>query len=160
MSLDVNSEKGLVSVSQESMMLKYISEMWNCEIITTDKTKEGKCDGFIVKDGILKGLFESKCRNMSIDQLEKFDTWLVTNEKLESCRLMSELLRVPLFGFLYLVDNNLSMYWKITDEYGNYLFKFDVEKTKTQKNINGGEIIRPNAYLPVKYAKYFKKLKQ
>ena len=42
------------------------------------------------------------------------------------------------------------MYWKITDKYGNFLFDFDVRNTRTQKTINGGSVIRTNAYLPLK----------
>ena len=40
------------------------------------------------------------------------------------------------------------MYWKITNSDGEFLFNFDIKRTKTQKTINGGEIVRSNAYLP------------
>ena len=61
---------------------------------------------------------------------------------------LSEMLRVPFIGFLYLIPDQIIMYWKITDKYGNFLFNFDVKNTRTQKTINGGSIIRTNAYLP------------
>ena len=40
------------------------------------------------------------------------------------------------------------MYWKITNSDGEFLFNFDIKRTKTQKTINGGKIFRSNAYLP------------
>jgi hypothetical protein len=63
---------------------------------------------------------------------------------------ISEMLRVPYLGFLYLIKDKIIMYWKITDKYGNFLFDFDVKNTRTQKTINGGSVIRTNAYLPFK----------
>ena len=43
------------------------------------------------------------------------------------------------------------MYWKITDKYGNFLFDYDVKETRTQRTINGGSVVRKNAFLPVKH---------
>jgi hypothetical protein len=62
---------------------------------------------------------------------------------------LSEMLRVPYIGFLYLIKDDIAMYWEITDKYGNFLFDFEVKNTRTQKTINGGSIIRTNAYLPI-----------
>ena len=60
------------------------------------------------------------------------------------------MLRVPYLGFLYLIKDKIIMYWKITDKYGNFLFDFDIKNTRTQKTINGGSVVRTNAYLPFK----------
>ena len=94
-------------------------------------------------------LFESKCRNMSLVQLEKYGSWLITNEKIEQCKLLSKLLEVPFLGFLYLLEDKLVMFWKITNYNGEYEFDFEIKKTLTQKTISGGEIYRENAFLTV-----------
>jgi hypothetical protein len=155
MSLDVNSEKGKESVKQEQFMLNFIADKWKMNIIQTKKNDSAKCDGFLYRKNILVGLFESKCRNISITELENWGSWLVTNEKIQACRLLSEYLCIPFLGFLYLLKDNLIMYWKITDKNGLFLFNFKIEETKTQKTINGGEIIRPNAFLPYEQGKFF-----
>jgi hypothetical protein len=83
-------------------------------------------------------------------ELRNFGSWLVTFDKIMDGKRLSEMLRVPYLGFLYLIKDQIVMYWKITDEYGNFLFDFDVRNTMTQKTINGGMIKRTNAYLPFK----------
>ena len=43
-------------------------------------------------------------------------------------------------------------YWKITNKIGDFNFEYEVRKTETQKTVDGGKIIRGNAFLPYKYA--------
>ena len=148
--MDILTKKGQKSLEYERIMLERISVLTNVNIIETDKDMDAKVDGMISQDNQLTGIFESKCRNMSLMQLRKFGSWLVTFDKILDGRKLSQLLRVPFIGFLYLIPDEIIMYWKITDKYGNFLFDFDVKNTKTQKTINGGSIVRANAYLPVK----------
>ena len=62
------------------------------------------------------------------------------------------MLRIPFLGFLYLIPDEMIFYWKITNRIGDFNFEYEVRKTETQKTVNGGKIIRENAYLPYKYA--------
>ena len=148
MGLDINTPLGQESLQQELKMLDEIKKCWNVDIILTDKKVDALCDGFLVRNNVIIALFESKCRNMTLNQLENYGSWLITYNKVEKCKTLSEQLKVPFLGFLYLVDDNIVMHWNITDKEGNYQFIFDHQETKTQKTINGGEIIRDNAYLP------------
>jgi hypothetical protein len=152
MTLDINSEKGRETVRQESKMLKYIEDCWGVTIIGTKKESDDAdavCDGFLVKNKEIVGLFESKCRKLSLEKLNEYGTWLITHEKIKKCKLLSEYLRVPFLGFLYLLDDDKIMHWQITDKKGNYLFEFKHEVTPTRKTINGGTAMRDNAFLPV-----------
>jgi hypothetical protein len=148
--MDILTKKGQKSLEYERIMLERISVLTNVNIIETDKDMDAKVDGMISQDNQLTGIFESKCRDMSLMKLREFGSWLVTFDKILDGRKLSQLLRVPFIGFLYLIPDEIIMYWKITDKYGNFLFDFDVKNTKTQKTINGGSIVRTNAYLPVK----------
>lgn len=148
MGLDINTPKGRESLKLEMKMLEYISDCWDVEIIETNKEKTSCCDGFLVKNNTIIGLFEDKCRKLTINELEDYGSWLITHQKLIDCKTISELLKVPFFGFLYLVKSNVVMFWKITDSKGEYCFAFDNMPTTTQKTINGGQIIRDNAFLP------------
>ena len=152
--MDILTKKGQKSLEYERKMLDKIN-FHICEdhnkgsmLIETDKDMDAKVDGIIVKDNQVSGIFESKCRNLSLIQLRKFNSWLITFDKIMDGKKLSEMLRVPFVGFLYLIKDDIIMYWKITDKYGNFLFDFDVKNTITQKTINGGSIERTNAYLP------------
>ena len=145
MSLDINSPKGQKSLQEEIRMLKYISECCDIKIKITKKDLPLPYDGIIIKNDLIVGIFESKNRNMTLEEMENFGSWLITYEKLEKCRIVASKMKVPFYGFLGLEKSKLIMYWKISDENGKYLFNFKHFHTTTQATINGGEAYRDNA---------------
>jgi|TARA_Y100000114_G_scaffold110266_1_gene103860 hypothetical protein len=147
--MDILTEKGQQSLRYERIMLKKIMKVCSGTIIETDKNMDAKVDGVISKSGKITNVFESKCRDMSLQELNRYGSWLITFDKIMDGKRLSEMLRVPYIGFLYLIKDDIAMYWEITDKYGNFLFDFEVKNTRTQKTINGGSIIRTNAYLPI-----------
>jgi len=155
--LDINSEKGQVTVQQENKMLRFIEECWGVTAVVTKKKDDhadAACDGFLIKNGEVIALFESKCRKMTLEQLEKYGSWLITHQKIKKCKLLSEYLRIPFIGFLYLLDDDLIMHWNITDSNGKYLFEFTYEESLTRRTINDDtEVMRDNAYLPLSEGK-------
>ena len=154
--MDILTKKGQKSLEYEREMLERIrhnlckTHKEDSYLIETDKNMDAKVDGIIVKNNQVSGIFESKCRDLSLMQLTDFGSWLVTLDKIMDGKRLSEMLRVPYIGFLYLIKDRIIMYWKITDKYGDFTFDFEVKKTKTQKTINGGVAYRTNAYLPFK----------
>ena len=154
--MDILTKKGQKSLEYEREMLERIRQSIcsthksNSMLVETNKNTDAKVDGVIIKENELSGIFESKCRDLSLMELRNFGSWLVTFDKIMDGKRLSEMLRVPYLGFLYLIKDQIVMYWKITDEYGNFLFDFDVRNTMTQKTINGGMVKRTNAYLPFK----------
>jgi hypothetical protein len=157
MGLDINTPKGQVSLVNERYVIDIIKKRWtqfNIDIIETNKERESRIDNLIIKENELVGLAEIKCRNMTLTQMNDWgDSWLVTNQKIIDGAKISELLAVPFLGFLYLIPDDIVLYWKITDDKGKYLFDFEIKNTKTQTTCNGGQIYRDNAYLPRKFAK-------
>jgi hypothetical protein len=154
--MDILTERGQRSLAYEREMLDRIRHTMcnrhksNSHIIETNKNTDAKVDGMVVTNDELSGIFESKCRDLSLMELRQYGSWLVTFDKIMDGKRLSEMLRVPYLGFLYLIKDKIVMYWKITDSKGNFLFDFDVRNTRTQKTINGGSVIRTNAYLPFK----------
>jgi hypothetical protein len=156
MGLDINTPKGQKTVKEEIKMLKYVSKCFNVKIKITKKDKPFPHDGIISNPETNKiiGVFESKNRQITLQELEDWGSWLITYEKLEKCRQVAKKYNVPLYGFLGIEKNNLVMYWKITDSEGNYLFEFDHYNTITQSTVNGGEAYRDNAFLPIEKGKF------
>ena len=107
--MDILTKKGQKSLEYERIMLERISVLKNVNIIETDKNMDAKVDGMISQDNQLTGIFESKCRDMSLMQLRKFGSWLVTFDKILDGRKLSQLLRVPFIGFLYLIPDEIIM---------------------------------------------------
>lgn len=155
MKLDINTEKGQKSLTDERKAHDIIERCWKLDVVETPKSKISVGDGFLIKNGVITAFFETKCRyDMTYDQLLDRGSWLVTNEKIKACRTVSKLLQVPFLGFLYLLPKSdpsqeLLLFWKITNENGEYAFNFDVREEQTQRTINGGQTVRLNAYFPV-----------
>ena len=154
--MDILTKKGQKSLEYEREMLERIRQSIcsthksNSMLVETNKDTDAKVDGMVVTNDELSGIFESKCRDLSLMQLREYGSWLITFDKIMDGKRLSEMLRVPYLGFLYLIKDKIVMFWKITDEKGNFLFDFDVRNTRTQKTINGGSVVRTNAYLPFK----------
>jgi len=150
--LDILTEKGRQSLRYEDRMLGAIKKNYGVDIVETDKDSPALCDGFMVRNGVTTGVFESKCRNATVQDFEKWGSWLVTYAKIDGLAWMSNKLCIPSIGFLYSIPDDVILMWQITDIEGNYKFQFKVEKTITQATINGGEAERENAYLPIREA--------
>lgn len=161
MSLDINTVRGQISLEQEREVQDIIKKCWNVEIIETPKSTSAKCDGFLVRNNEIIALFETKCRyDMGYSDLVDRGSWLITYDKILECKKLSEMLQVPFIGFLYLAPKSskerVLLFWKITDNEGKFVFEFDVYDQETQKTINGGTIVRKNAYLPINESQFVK----
>lgn len=158
--LDIHTKKGQEALANELWVMRVLNGMrLNFRLIGTDKDTASKIDGFIVKtdadgDEVLAGIYEAKTRNMTLKQLATYgNTWLITTSKVHAARIMSERLKVPFYGFLHLVPENLVLIVKITDNRGKYIVQITEKKTKTQRTVNGGEKVRLNSFIDVTGAK-------
>ena len=129
-------------------MMEKIEHEMDIQLIETDKSTNARCDGIMVSNNKLIGVFESKCRNMTLEDLQRFGSWLVTHEKISDGQTVSRLLRIQFCGFLYLIPDDMILMWPITDNKGDYNFDFESKKTETQETINGGKVVRKNSFLP------------
>ena len=110
-------------------------------------------DGFTIKGDRITSCFESKCRKMTRRQLAQWgNEWLVTYEKIQHGATLARTLGVPFYGFLYLVPDGIILTVKIADKQGDFLPRIRLERTETQRTINGGKIVRTNAYIDISNA--------
>lgn len=159
MSLDIATNKGQESATQEINMIQVIGDLYpKFQFITTDKSKPADVDGVLIHDGQIKAVVESKCRNASLDDLRGSfkNEWLVTYEKLTKGCALAKSLCVPFVGFLYLIKSESILSVQISDEHGVFLPSIRIDRTKTQATINGGLVVRANAFIHMANAKVIK----
>jgi hypothetical protein len=126
----------------------------------TPKDSVSSIDAIIVeRDGLLRGVVEAKVRYNITEEgfADAFrNEWLVTMDKLIKGAEVARLLCVPYYGFLFLHDSDLLLTIRIADSEGHFCVPFRCESTLTKKNVNGGEAVRPNAFIPMATSRKFK----
>jgi hypothetical protein len=150
MSLDITTPKGQVSLKDEQIVARWFNRKEGYIYAQTPKHSPAKVDAVLVKGDTIIGLAETKCRyGVPLSKLRTawHNEWLVTWEKVESGLKMAEQLCVPLFGFLYLVDDDVLLIANLSKA------EIRQEFTETQETINGGKIVRENGFIPMENAR-------
>ena len=154
--MDVMTKRGKSSLEYERRAIEKFSLAHpDQRFIETPKRRPAEVDGVFMRQGELSAVAEVKTRNLTREKLRTRynDEWLVTAAKVNAGRMASRLLRVPFVGLLYLIPDDLLLVLTITDSTGHWVFEFDRRKTITKRTINGGEVERLNAFLPLLNAK-------
>ena len=165
-SLDILSPKGQQSLRDERDMLESLRRVFessgsSMQIVETDKDTPCSVDGFLIKNGIISGVFESKVRYMDRAKMRKYNNeWLVTFDKINTGLQLSKILCVPFYGLLYLVHEPIGMMVHIGDEFGDPVANMKVAQTTTSKTCNGGVITKANAFIDIGNAFEFEIFKE
>jgi hypothetical protein len=145
MSLDINTPRGQESVQEERDMLDIIKSRYHSsQFFHTPIKRAALIDGFIVKNNELIAIYESKCRRESLDSFKAHpfnNEWMISHHKINSGASLSKALAVPLWGFLYLVQDRKIIAIQFTDDKGNYIQPMRIERKKTSKCCNGGTML-------------------
>jgi hypothetical protein len=157
MKLDINTPRGQKTLLDEQEAKKlFLTEYPDFQYVETPKERPADVDAILIVSGEVAGIVETKCRyDMDVDKFHRAykSEWLLTFAKLEKIKAISLALRVPAFGFLYIVKSKTLLVQPLVDERGEYSIDFYVRTTETRQNVNGGLISRENAYINMKNAK-------
>jgi len=148
--MDILTERGQESREKEKVAVGiFLHHYPDYQYLETPKDSPAIIDAILVKDGQMHSAIETKCRNMTLEQFtgEFQSKWLVTYDKIANARQLAYSLGIGLTGFLYLIPSKTLLVTKISCKNGYFQKKIYIEATKTQKTINGGEILRNNAYI-------------
>ena len=157
--LDVNSPKGQESLQHELRAVQLWNHHYNdYTYVHTPKNGSALVDAVIVdNDTNVVAVVEQKSRNMSLEQLQKWDNeWLITYDKIEAGRYVANSLGVPFIGFLYLIPDDLLITKQLSNAKGEWTCDYRTDVTETQETINGGKISRLNAYINLTDAKHIR----
>jgi hypothetical protein len=149
--LAIHSDLGKQSLERETEAVAFLEEFFAQSIART-RTGQAVLDGIMHHNGVVTGVIEIKSRSLSLPELEKFKTGLVTEAKLAEGRSVSATLQAPFF-LVFLLKDNWMVIWEMSDKRGNKTFDYEVVRTRTKKTVEGGSAMRPNGFLPVTEAK-------
>lgn len=127
----------------QTLMAKH---QWEC---LPFKHEYSLIDGIIVKEKKIVAIYELKTRDIKFETLCKQynDEFLISKSKLDAGVQMSKQTRTPFVLILNTtIDDNIFIK-SITNDNGEIICQYRIEKTKTKKNIDGGVAIRDNAFI-------------
>lgn len=149
--LDCTTEKGKAAIRQEVMIVHRICEHFGFNHAVTRPDSSSPIDLLLMRGSVIVGAAEVKARTMSLTDLKRFGSYLITARKLDEGREIASLFCVPFYLIVGLFGDEKPtiVYWRLTSRDGSWLFEFRREKTRTQATVNGGVANRTNAYLPL-----------
>ena len=157
--LDVLTINGQKSIADEqNAKAIFIRNFPQYSYIETPKAKAADVDAFLTKNGVIEAIIETKCRyDVTLEEFnQRYEgQWLVTFDKLERAKILAKILKIDVVGFLYIVKSRTLLIQKIIGD-GEYIGRIVIDKTKTQKTINGGSIERINAFIDMTKARNIK----
>ena len=151
--LDCTTEKGQQFLAHEDETARRVGIWLRCQPVKLGGLAT-TVDRAFVRDGKIVGLAEIKTRDMSVQELRGFGSYLVTAKKLQDGMDLARALGVPYVLFVRLLHDDAIVHFTVSDATGRQLISWKTNNTVTQAGCNGGTAFRKNAYIPLKYMKY------
>ena len=149
---DCASPRGKVAILHEQRIAARMAHAWRAEVVMTgtgDAYDIAAVDAIFSRAGVICAVAEIKWRapSLTFTSLHRFGSYLITHRKLQRGRVAARLLRVPYLVVAGLADADV--WWTVADLSGRWVENVHVAKTTTQRTINGGTVLRWNAYIPL-----------
>jgi len=128
----------------EEIAFDHLLKRYGWKVCTTPQYS--LVDGIAVKNNEITHVVEFKSRNESMESMERFGTYLISYDKIENGLQICRMMRVPFILIVYLIKDGVVMGIEIGDEFGVSV-EMEIKETRTQKSIEGGTVIRRNAFI-------------
>lgn len=158
--LDILTPAGQKTLADEQIVAESFTRQTGILYVQTPKKLPAVCDALLVRNNIIVGIAETKCRydvpQMAFWRLRYGSEWLITWSKItRNCHLADQLC-VPMVGILYLVEPKIFLVKRIYDgEKKSWVAKVRTERSTTQAGVNGGSANRMNVLVDMKDAKQY-----
>ena len=106
---------------------------------------------FVDAGGNMAIIAEVKTRNMSREKLEQLGTFLISENKVDSGRMLASIFGVPFWIIANLID--AIAIFEVVNADGDVIVPHNVKETLTPRDVNGGHKVDSCAYLPVEAVK-------
>lgn len=154
--LQNNTPNGRTALSETEDALTSLGKKIGVDHVFLPKLGSHPFDGFVSMDNNIVGLFEAKSRDASYRHPGlikykgvEYETYLITERKIEQGAKYSKEFGVPFFILVYLRGSGHVLSIQVTDQYGHVIIDYEKASTRTQATINGGIARRANAFIKI-----------
>ena len=141
------------SLNYDNILKSRIEQRFKVLCVDTDRksSQYARADGFLLKNKTIHSIAEYRCRyKYTYEHMkEKFKDCILTWDKVEKNRIVSEILQIPFIFFICIVPSDVFLYWKITNNKGEYIYKPIIDNTlATRKSLSDStKVTKSNLHL-------------
>jgi hypothetical protein len=159
MALAVNTRKGReAAVRAKEALIRF--EANHPRFIWFPDYSSSPYDGYVVVNGVITGIFETKSRNAGVDEQcrvvyngKAYDEYLITAEKIKAGVAHAKAHQINYFIIVYFeMSDCLAIFTMYNYKTGAEL-EYRTEITRTQATVNGGSAMRENAFIKLAHAR-------
>lgn len=130
----------------EETAFDYLLKRYNWHIVTTPQF--ALIDGVAYMNREITHIIEFKSRDESWDSMVHYGTYLISWDKIQNGMDMARMMRVPFILVVYLAQSQMVLGVELATEDGTLAIPdIEVKETRTQRSIDGGSVMRKNAYI-------------
>jgi hypothetical protein len=136
----------VANIKRQNEMIERVAQRYGMEA-STSSFEYAPLDGILTKKGVIKTVFEAKCREMELAKLQKYGSYIITEEKMRQGVARARLLALAFLIGLEDADCIL----KVSNHYGDILPHVEYRESLTWKDSKKVErVLRNNAYIDVR----------
>jgi hypothetical protein len=138
----------VANIKRQNEMIERVAKRYGLEAATSS-FEFAPLDGILTKNGIIKTIFEAKCREMELAKLQAYGNYIITEEKMRQGVATGKALGVGFSILIGLKDADCIL--KVSNHYGDILPHVEYRETLTFKDSKKVErVLRNNAYIDVR----------
>ena len=122
---------GIEALRQNRIAIKAIERQTGLEFLGISNNEPSRIDGFIFDpaEGIITGIYEVKTRSYGLHKLQTTfgNEWMVSWSKIQAALEVTRHTKLPFYGVLHLLDDNIVMMVEIFNRNASWAAKHKIE---------------------------------
>ena len=137
----------VANLKRQNEMIERVAKRYGMEA-SSSSFEYAPLDGVLTKNGIIKTVFEAKCREMDLAKLRAYGSYIITEDKMKQGIATGKALGVGFSILIGLEDADCIL--KVSNHHGDILPQVEYRESLTWKDSKKVErILRNNAYIDV-----------
>ena len=143
-----DSSLQVANLKRQNEMIERVAKRYGLEA-SSSSFEFAPLDGVLTKNGIIKTVFEAKCREMDLAKLQAYGNYIITEEKMKQGIATGKALGVSFSILIGLEDADCIL--KVSNHYGDILPQVEYRESLTWKDSKKFEkVLRNNAYIDIR----------
>lgn len=138
----------VANLKRQNEMIERVAKRYGMEA-SSSSFEFALLDGVLTKNGVIKTVFEAKCREMELAKLQSYESYIITEEKMKQGIATGKALGVGFSILIGLEDADCIL--KVSNHHGDILPHVEYRESLTWKDSKKFErVLRNNAYIDVR----------